>query len=319
MAYSLDTVIDMLTSSHLPEDIDNKLLSIYVKCFPYAIANIPVNRITQELCDLAVTTFPDALQYIPEEFQSDQMIRNALQRDGEIIRHLPLCKRDAFAEIAVESSPNAIQYLSKRTYNMCKAAILKDGMTIRHITENYPLLEQLAIQTTPMAMIYLAGKLSLQDYVHIMKKDGMLLRYVPNKTPEIVMEAVKQNSLALQFAPESFHTSELYDIAISNPDTIEWMCYPSENHQLAAVKANGLNIKHIRVPTDTVKREAILQNPTAIRYVNGEYYALLAVAMNGLTLEYIREQTIPVCLSAVAQNPNARQFVKICVDFPIGR
>ena len=80
-----------------------------------------------------------------------------------------------------------------------------------------------------------------------------------------------------------------------------------------------MNIKHIRVPTDTVKREAILQNPTAIRYVNGEYYALLAVAMNGLTLEYIREQTIPVCLSAVAQNPNARQFVKICVDFPIGR
>jgi len=97
------------------------------------------------------------------------------------------------------------------------------------------------------------------------------------------------------------------------------MCYPSEGHQLAAVKANGLNIKHIRVPINTVKREAILQNPMAIKYIKGEYNALLAVAMNGLTLEYIREQTIPVCLSAVAQNPNARQFVKICVDFPTGR
>ena len=154
-----------------------------MRCFPYAIANIPVNRITQELCDLAVTTFP-------EEFQSYQIIRNALQQNGELIRYLPLCKRDTFAEIAVESSPNAIQYLANRTYNMCKAAILKDGMTIRHITEKYPMLEQLAIQTTPMTMIYLAGKLSPQDYVHIMKKDGMLLRYVPNKTSEIVMEAV---------------------------------------------------------------------------------------------------------------------------------
>ena len=91
----------------------------------------------------------------------------------------------------------------------------------------------------------LSGEEALEEVI----KDGYVLRYVTEQTPEICLAAVKQNGYALKYVREQ--TPEL--------------C-------LAAVKQDGYSLKYVREQTPELCLAAVKQNCDALQFVNSKLF-----------------------------------------------
>ena len=156
-------------------------------------------------------------------------------------------------------------------------------------------------------------------------KNGMELKFIPgSKQLQChVMDAVKQNGLALQFAlPDYKDDRVLVMMAIEqNPGSFE---YASENLRgdfyiiKSALKGDGLQLKHIPLVKQSLIMAllAVQQNGLALKFASCDYRDHLrtvrrAVQQNGLALQVASDKCkndlITVVL-AVQQNGLALQF-----------
>ena len=87
----------------------------------------------------------------------------------------------------------------------------------------------------------------------------------------------------------------------------------SEVETLNMLSRDGLKLRDVINPTETMKYVAVLQNPCAIQFVNHSHDALslIAVGNNGLVLKHIPKllQNFEICKEAVQQNGLAFQYV----------
>ena len=115
-----------------------------------------------------------------------------------------------------------------------------------------------------------------------------------NQTPEICLEAIRQNGHALRYIKTS---------------TTPEIC-------LEAVRKNGCALRYIRAPAPEICLEAVRQNGYALQYVISQTpeICLEAVRQNGDALQYVLSQTPEICLEAVRENENALEYV-ISIDF----
>ena len=77
--------------------------------------------------------------------------------------------------------------------------------------------------------------------------------------------------------------------------------YSTEEEKLAAVKQDGLAIKHIKNPSEEVKLEAVGQDGLAIQYIKNpsEKVQLEAVKQDGYAIQYIKTNDDEVILAAL--------------------
>jgi antirestriction protein ArdC len=120
-------------------------------------------------------------------------------------------------------------------------------------------------------------------------KDGMMLQFVKEQTPEICMEAVKKTGLALEYVKEQ----------------TPGIC-------MAAVKQDGYALEHVKKQTPEICTEAVKQNGWVLYYVKEQTPEICreAVKKNGLVLTLVKEQTPEICTEAVKQEGLALQYVK---------
>lgn len=63
-----------------------------------------VDKLPQDLLELAVNTTPSAIQFIPIDYLTEKMILGALKKDGEVLQYIPeRLVTDEFISIALES------------------------------------------------------------------------------------------------------------------------------------------------------------------------------------------------------------------------
>ena len=181
-------------------------------------------------------------------------------------------------------------------------------------------------------------------YLELVKKDGLYLMSVPLKyqTKEMCMEAVKENSCALQYAEKQ--TNKLCLEAIKKEETaLQYVKKQTSEICLASVKQWGSSLQYVKRQTPKICLEAVKQHGWSLKYVKNQNYEICmaavkqegtavlfvnnqtpeicmeAVKQDGLALKYIKEQTSELCMKAVKQNGMALEYVKnqtkeICME-----
>ncbi len=317
MVDAFEALAEAVRTHRLGDLNDTRFLTLFVRLTQTALEQIPPHLLTLELCEVAVSVFPSALKFIPDQYRTANIIKLAVEADGDTIQYLPANQRKEYALMAIKSNPFAIQHIDNPSYELQKVAVSKNGMSLKFMRDIKPMIARLAISTTPESFVYAGQCLTPEDYITPLRVDGMLLRFIPKKliTKEMTLAAVEQNGLALQYLVPDMCPLEVCNKAIeSDPRAIQWVVNTTKQQQLMAVKTDGLLIRFINCPDSDVKREAVMQNPRAVQYLDDEYYSLLAVALDGMTLQLVKTQTRPVCLCAIARNPDARVHVKIPLD-----
>ena len=137
-----------------------------------------VKNKTYENCLLAIrnSICPCVIFHIPSWLQTDELIREALNQNGEAIQNIDNKRRkDWMYEIALQKEGTCLKYIEKkkRTYQFCKMAVSQNGMALKYVPEKF--------KTEELCNIALA-------------KNGFALKYIKNRTIEYCFIAVKQNA-----------------------------------------------------------------------------------------------------------------------------
>ena len=107
---------------------------------------------------------------------------------------------------------------------------------------------------------------------------------------------------------------EIPDLQLVRDDglNIQHIKNPSEEVQLEAVKHDGSAIQHIKNPSEAVQLEAVKQNGSAIRYIKNpsEVVQLEAVKQNGSAIQYIKDPSEKLKLEAAKNNGFALKYIK---------
>lgn len=117
----------------------------------------------------------------------------------------------------------------------------------------------------------------------------MILRFeLQEQTPELCMEAVRNDSSALVFVREK--TPELCMAAVEkNGWALQFVMEQTPEICMAAVEKNGLSLQFAHVQTPEL--------------------CMAAVERNGIALQYVQNQTPDICQAAVKQNDRAINYV----------
>ena len=126
------------------------------------------------------------------------------------------------------------------------------------------------------------------------KYDGLSLRFIKQQTPEICLEAVKNNDYGL-----------LYGYAL------KYVLEQTEEICVAAVKKDGLALKYVTKQTPQICLEAVKNNGYALASVleQTEEICLAAVQKYGCALLCVTKQTHQICLAAVQNDADALKYV----------
>lgn len=189
---------------------------------------------------------------------------------------------------AVRENYKALEFVLHQTEEICLEAIKKN-----------PLAYKLIKQPTP-AIQYEAVKLNGLVLKHISRED---------KTEALCLEAVRQNSNAIEFAIQTLSVCE--EAITMSPNSIRHIENQAKDLCKKAVSIDGLSLEHIRDKTEEICIEAVKNNGDALIFIDKDIQTLniceIAVARNGLAISSVSPRLISekLCAIAIVQNPEA--------------
>ena len=88
---------------------------------------------------------------------------------------------------------------------------------------------------------------------------------------------------------------------IERPSELQYIDYPSEVVQLAAVKIDGMAISYIKNPSEKVQMEAIKKSPSAVYFIKNptENVQIAAVKLHGSVIRHMKNPSETVQMAAV--------------------
>lgn len=130
-----------------------------------------------------------------------------------------------------------------------------------------------------------------QTDLDAVKRNGMNLKWIKYKTPEICAAAVGQNAMSIQYVPDTMQTDALCELAIHlRPIALQHIAKQTVKLCLSAIRVMPSCLALVRIPQT---REMVIT----------------AVKKEWAALRHARIQDEEICLTAVRTNPNAIQFV----------
>jgi len=211
---------------------------------------------TEEECITAVRQSSNALQYVNN--QTYKICLEAI-KVNPLALSMVINKTSALCLEAVKMNPTALQYVppQMQTIEICKEALVRDGMCLKFINNQTERLCYEALISSKGAAFNLIHNKTKFLCKEAMKIDGNLLIYVPDKSFDICMEAIKQNPFAIRYVE--------FDSLI-NKD-IEILIYE-------AIKRNGNVIQCInkKYHTQKICIIAILTDKNNIKYIDYESF-----------------------------------------------
>ncbi len=128
----------------------------------------------------------------------------------------------------------------------------------------------------------------------LVRQDGLALRHIKNPSEAVIIAAVQQNGLALQFVPAEKQTYQVCAFAVvQNGRALQHVAKQSESICMAAIRDQQAALAMVRIPQT---REMIL-------------CAVSSAPKRGCALAYAKIQDEEICLAAVTNDPHALQYV----------
>ena len=210
--------------------------------FPYDIfKNIPEERLTPELCTLAVMRDGTCFELIPKQFITYEIALNAVNTTGEALVWVPQrFLTPELLKVAVRSDGRALQYVPENqiTYELCQLAVTGSILPAAYIPERFwthdlaaqvvtkyshgleyvpeqiitKTLSQLAVQSNPSSFRYVPDRFKTWEMsVRAVEWDYPALEFVPRRfmVPELFWPAIRRDPRAMEFIPEKLITHEM--------------------------------------------------------------------------------------------------------------
>lgn len=153
---------------------------------------------TEELCLEAIRQNSNALQYV--KCQTHKMCIEAVRQNPHAIA-LVTYKSPSLCMEAIIQDPQCLQYVPSylQTNDICMEALKKDGNTLKYIENQTVQMCIKSLETSGGQTFTLIKNKTDVICKAAVKIDGLLLFHVPEQTYEIILEAVKQNPMAIRY------------------------------------------------------------------------------------------------------------------------
>ncbi len=166
---------------------------------------------------------------------------------------------------------------------------------------------------------YLVDKLIILEETCIPKelcmscvsKEGKLLKFIKEQTPELCIAAVRQNGWAFEFVKEQ--TPELcYEAVSQYADTIKFIKEQTPELCLMAVRNCGSTLQYIKDQTPEICLAAVQEYAKSLEWVKEQTpeVCIASVSQDGRNLWLVKNQTIEICRIAVQQNEAAIKYIE---------
>jgi hypothetical protein len=178
----------------IPEEyiIDDEIIKLHGLALKY----VPKDKITFEICELAVKQNGLALEYVPNEIMTDneylKICARAVFEDGCAFKYVLIEKltdemTDKIIELAIKKCGCMLKYvpIEKKTDEIIELAVQNDGLALEYVPDNKKSQEiiESAVQNDGFALEYvLADNMTNDKYFEICKlavqQTGLALKYV---------------------------------------------------------------------------------------------------------------------------------------------
>ena len=205
-----------------------KLLTLHGKY----INIIPYEMLNQELCTLAVSSYPHAIEFVPPIYLTDELYLPALSKNPYCLMILPI---------------------NLKTYENCYNAIKKDGILLRFVPMILLITTNIcfdAVMNNIKAFVYVPrSSITVTLCQYVIKKDIKMMKHIPtefmfcvydivvSKKPSIFktvpvnmrnynmcLSAVVKNRCLIKFVPKSILTRDFFKELVNiNPLMIKYV------------------------------------------------------------------------------------------------
>jgi hypothetical protein len=121
-----------------------------------------------------------------------------LSKDGLLIKYIANQTPD-MCSIAVNQNPLAILHVTSPTEELWLSAVSKESYLFRSARNPSNALCWAALKSDPQLLFYMQEQATEEMCLFAVKSDGLLLKFVKNKTDKICKEAIKNNTESLKF------------------------------------------------------------------------------------------------------------------------
>jgi hypothetical protein len=321
-----------------------------------------------------ITEDSNYFKEIPKNLKNEKICLKAVSYDWTLLEFVEN-QTDNICIKAINGNYQAIKYVRNQTLNICIAAVKKNFNSIRFITnksiEIYKELFKKDICEKIFMLIKDPSKEIIIEFIKAcpnalnkkyikeidhtielyniaVRHQGLSIRYIKDRTPEMCLEAVKTDFKALQYIVDQ--TEEMCLIAVKansfelgnfftehikgknivfdyeiNRDIRFDTYYEPRNHILSdvknqtekicleAVKYYGLSLQHVKNKTHEICMVAVNNIGHAIAFVENQTEDICLAAVNncGFAIRFIKKdnRSEEICLAAVKKNGLALNYI----------
>lgn len=228
-----------------------------------------IENLTFEMAKVAVNEWGSAIQYIHE--QNIELIKIAVRREPAAFVFVQ-DKTTEIRKIAFTENPEITKFENFRT-QILKPKYVVDVSHLNNMkvqTES-EIIFQINNQTYDSSLLAFVKKQTHKICLESVSKYGKTLRYVHNKTEDIVLAAIANDHTAMAYVSNK-KFSEQFFIRCMKVDgrCLAFSKMRTPAIEMAAVKQNWEALQYVTEPTEQLCIEAYSQDVRALRYLWNE-------------------------------------------------
>lgn len=250
-------------------------------------------------CINLIKSDPKAWKVLDESFRNDpEFCLRVVKIDGMQLQYMNFeLLTPKICEAAIDQNPNAALFIPQKFF---KGSIAKKAF------DKYVIPREDVFKKSP----YNPLKNMTEPIIHL---HAGMITHIDNPSYELLLIAVKQNGLYLEYVPKEKQTPEMVEMAIKDIySAIEYAHNPTEEQIMHCLRQDSKLIKYIENPSEEACIYAINQwehNFTYIKKVPSDKVFTLALEKAPYLLSYIHKQTPELCMLAIKKDPNSLEYV----------
>ena len=162
---------------------------------------VPPELIDEPLCLLAFKQNPASIEFIPDQFKTEEMVLQAVQHNGNLLQFVPYhLKNPSLFESAFQQTPTAIKFIFPDTFKteeMSKIAVQHDGTLLGYVPHKYKTEElcELAVDQNYKAASSIPSSLLPKMLRKLIHKNKNVILYIPNSflNKSLIEEVLESN------------------------------------------------------------------------------------------------------------------------------
>lgn len=272
---------------------------------------------TLELCQLAFNKNKRSIEYIPSEFQTEQMMLETVNAIPELLKYI-YHPTELVCITAINKNHELFSLIKEPTEDMCIALVSKSGLHLKHVPANLqtPNVCFIAVNDCPSAIEFVNNQ--TEDLcILAVSQNAYIFKHCKVRTYPVLKALIKKDGYSIKDLHPDEVTLELAELAI---DSYHYCLQHIPKHIqtreicLKCIKKSGTSLEFVRedLQDEELCFEAVSNTPYAIKYVKNQTEKICMHAIkNGYGIfEYIKNPTYEMRIAAVTKESMNIKYIE---------